>query len=167
MKLNSRDIFFSVALMVCSLSFAGPLPAPTIPNPANTTGALCAKTDQDYTEDRYQEKIPYCTRNVSSKLKKRVYAVYGVPEECQSQYTIDHFYPLSLGGNNTALNLWPEHKAVKRVRQNLEMDLYLKISNGDIKQDLALRTIEEAKLHPDLSLIPSGSYCDLNPKKTD
>ena len=57
-------------------------------------------------------------------------------------------------------NLWPEHKAVKAIRHNLENDLYRKIAAGKVTQSNALRMINEAKLHPDVSEIEEGDYCD-------
>ncbi|OGN27993.1 MAG: hypothetical protein A2941_03125 [Candidatus Yanofskybacteria bacterium RIFCSPLOWO2_01_FULL_49_17] len=47
-------------------------------------------------------------RKVSESLKKRVYRSYDIayPPPFGS-YELDHFIPLSLGGNNDIANLWP------------------------------------------------------------
>lgn len=151
-------------LSAFALSFAAgasSLPAPLIPD-ESTTGSLCTTDNADFTEYRYAEEIPYCERNVSTGLKNEIYREYGVPADCKSEYTIDHFYPLSLGGDNSRENLWPEHKAVKAIRSNLEMKLYKQISAGEITQKAALAQIRKSKMNPDASKITEGDYCDLN-----
>jgi hypothetical protein len=48
-------------------------------------------------------------RNVSVKLKKQIYANYGISyPEPSGSYELDHLVPLELGGDNTAENLFPE-----------------------------------------------------------
>jgi len=140
--------------------FAAEIPQPLIPDPQLTTGYLCSTKDNNFHEYRYREKIPYCKRNVSSAMKREIYLRYRIPAKCQSDYTIDHFYPLSLGGNNQFANLWPEHKAIKKIRQNLEQTLYENLRDGEITQARALSTIKEAKLNPDSSTIAKGNYCE-------
>lgn len=51
-------------------------------------------------------------RSVPLKLRKQIYAVYGVayPPPTGS-YELDHLVPLELGGNNDAANLFPEAAA--------------------------------------------------------
>lgn len=140
---------------------AAHLPAPLVPD-ETTPGSVCTTDHEDFTEYRYAEEIPYCERNVSSGLKNQIYRDYGVPSDCKSEYTIDHFYPLSLGGDNSRENLWPEPKAVKAIRNNLEMKLYKELSKGEITQKAALAQIRKAKLNPDQGKIADGDYCDLN-----
>jgi hypothetical protein len=151
----------TLALLIFAVeAFAGNLPAPLIPNSLYTPGTLCTRLDENYREDRYQEKIPYCKRRVANELKKRIYELYGIPQSCRKQYTIDHFYPLALGGNNQQANLWPEHLAIKRTRQNLEQQLYVQLRDGKITQARALTMIYEEKLRPDTNQIPTGDYCE-------
>ena len=121
---------------------------PEKPDPQMTSGDLCDENDPDFEGYRYKEKIAYCVRNVSFEDKKRIYEAYGVPENCRSQYTIDHFYPLSMGGNNQDANLWPEHKNVKATRQQLEQDLFEEIKEGKITQRKALEIILNEKMNP-------------------
>jgi hypothetical protein len=47
-------------------------------------------------------------RNVSTSLKNKVYASYGVKTRKPGQYEIDHLVSLQLGGSNDVANLWPE-----------------------------------------------------------
>lgn len=106
---------------------------------------ICSKENQDYAELRYPEQIPYCSRNVSLSLKNKIYAQYGIPTEDRVDYTIDHIIPLSIGGTNHPKNLWPEHKSVKALRQNLEMDVYTSLRSGKITQSDAIKLILEVK----------------------
>jgi hypothetical protein len=114
---------------------------PKIPNKEISPGNLCSLTNKDFKELRYQEKIPYCSRNVSTSLKDKIYNTYKIPKEERKNYTIDHIIPLSLGGSNDFKNLWPEHYEVKNTRQNLEYNLYIKIREGKINQDCAIKVI--------------------------
>ena len=151
--------FLAAALMTTVVG-AAQLPAPLVPD-HSTPGSLCTADHEDFTEYRYSEEIPYCERNVSSGLKNQIYRDYGVPNECKGEYTIDHFYPLSLGGDNSRENLWPEPKAVKATRNNLELRLYQQLSLGKITQKVALAKIRQAKMNPEPEKIADGDYCDL------
>lgn len=124
---------------------------PVVPFRQYTPGSLCTTSDGDFTQYRYRERIPYCERNVSVSLKKKIFKLYQVPARCESLYTIDHFYPLSLGGSNHPDNLWPEHKDVKTARQDVEFKLYQDLKNGRITQAQALAKIEGAKMNPPLA----------------
>ncbi len=146
------------ALFVLSLNQA--LAFPLTPNSKITTGSLCTTKDGDYTEDRYEEKIAYCKRNVSAEEKARIYRTYGIPKECWKRYTIDHFYPLSMGGSNNLDNLWPEHKYVKNTRMNLEMETFTRLQNGEITQKEALEIIKHDKLNPGSPESNNFNRCD-------
>ena len=132
---------------------------PFIPDSQATRGSLCSKRDSDYKQDRYPEKIPYCGRNVASSLKKDIYDDYGISSKCRKDYTIDHFIPLAIGGSNRRDNLWPEHKSVKALRQNLEMDLYNDIRTGALTQAEALQIIVDAKLNPPVQNPRDFEFC--------
>lgn len=120
---------------------------PQIPNSEISSGDLCTLDNPDFVEYRYDEKIPYCVRNVSTKLKKRIYKTYGIAEEEQKEYTIDHIVPLSIGGSNCIKNLWPEHFRVKATRPNLEKNLYEQLKNGEITQKEAIKIILDTKFN--------------------
>src|SRR5262245_32499514 len=96
-------------LLILSLSFPA-FPYPMTPDPSETPGELCTDSDSDFYEYRYKEEIAYCKRNVSSQLKANIYDEYEIPKDERRDYTIDHFIPLSIGGSNHQVNLWPEHK---------------------------------------------------------
>jgi len=142
MKIFFLGLALSLAFSIEGFSY------PTTPNPNLAQGALCDKKDVDYVGLRYQEKVPYCERNVSTKIKSDIYALYNIPEKCRKYYTVDHIIPLSLGGDNSAENLWPEHKKVKATRPYLEQELYDALRRGEIKQKYAIGVILESKFHP-------------------
>ncbi len=121
---------------------------PLRPNPEVTTGDYCDPRDNHFEGYRYKEKVATCYREVSKERKAHVYEIYGVPERCRRQYTIDHFVPLSMGGSNEKTNLWPEHKDIKATRQNLEQALYLQLKDGTISLRRALQMIRHAKMNP-------------------
>jgi len=48
-------------------------------------------------------------RNVPVRVKRQVYANYGIPyPQPSGTYELDHLIPLELGGNNSVANLFPE-----------------------------------------------------------
>ncbi|MEZ4751898.1 MAG: hypothetical protein R3B54_15075 [Bdellovibrionota bacterium] len=138
---------------------------PLIPNPKFTNGELCVVKDKDFDEYRYEEEIAHCKRNVSKSRRDKIYQNYNIPTRCRNDYTIDHFIPLSIGGNNHNENLWPEHKAIKAVRQDLEYDVYLDLRASKITQKEAVGIIRTAKLHPPVEEVQHelSDYNDCGP----
>ncbi len=126
---------------------------------SSVTGSLCTTNDSDFLEYRYSIQIPYCRRNVSTHQKRAIYDLYRVPRHCQKEYTIDHFIPLSLGGTNRVNNLWPEAKIIKKLRQNLELELFQQLQNGQITQAQAVEAIREAKFNPPISNPGAFQFC--------
>ncbi|MDH4467460.1 MAG: HNH endonuclease signature motif containing protein [Bacteriovoracaceae bacterium] len=129
---------------------------PIIPNPEMTPGGVCTKDSPDFSTYRYQQQIPYCARSVSTGLKNKIYEKYGIPSKCRKQYTIDHLIPLSIGGNNDIKNLWPEHKILKRSRQNLEVELFKKLEANQILQKDAIARVINEKLNPTVKPDPNS-----------
>ena len=121
---------------------------PYAPDSSLTPGEFCDRQDPDYLGDAYPEKIAKCERDVIYATKQKIYDLYSVKKSCQVNYTIDHFIPLSIGGDNSVQNLWPEHKAIKALRQNLELDLFQAVRDGKMSQAEAVRKIRHAKLNP-------------------
>ncbi len=83
---------------------AGPLP-----DHACTPGAVFATTTAEtICVTGYTKTV----RSVSTKLRKQLFAAYGVSYPPPSgAYELDHLVPLELGGNNDAANLFPEAAA--------------------------------------------------------
>lgn len=140
--------FVSVWFLMLGVGSLSHAAYPVIPNERLTPGALCSKSDSDFDGYRYGERIPHCRRDVSRSLKNRIYQQYGIPSRCRHRYTVDHFYPLSIGGNNSSKNLWPEHRFVKRLRMDLEQDVFEQLRDGRITQAEALDIIHEEKMNP-------------------
>lgn len=123
---------------------------PLTPDPVATPGSTCTANASDFEEYRYEEQIPYCHRNVSTKLKKEIYEFYNIEVSERKNYTIDHLIPLSIGGDNEEHNLWPEHKEVKALRPDLEWKLYVYLRDGKIRQKVAIERILKAKFNPEM-----------------
>lgn len=121
---------------------------PVKPNDNLTPGELCTAEDEDFVGYRYKEQLAFCERNVDHWTKTDIYNDYGVNLKYRGGYTIDHLVPLSIGGNNSVSNLWPEPKSVKRLRQNLEFEVYTAVKNGELTQAEAIQIILEAKFNP-------------------
>jgi hypothetical protein len=47
-------------------------------------------------------------RSVTTRIKNKVYAEYGIKKRKPKQYEIDHLVNLSIGGSNDITNLWPQ-----------------------------------------------------------
>ncbi len=147
--MNRPVTVLCVLLLSISTTFAsGKLPSPEHPNPDATPGELCDRGDTDFQGYRYKQKIPYCKRNVDSILKAEIYEDYSVQKSVRRNYTIDHFIPLSIGGNNHKSNLWPEHKKIKELRANLETEVYEAVRDGRMTQTEAVQKIIKAKMNP-------------------
>lgn len=135
---------------------------PLVPIDGMTPGEVCDVDNPDFERFRYEERIPYCKRNVSKSQKTRIYEAYNIPEECRGRYTIDHLIPLSIGGTNSELNLWPEHVLIKAERPDLEHDTFKLLAAGEITQEEAIETILEAKRNFSERLLRDDhAYCNL------
>ncbi len=141
-----RSLVIVLAVFVSSFGLASDK-YPTQPVDSMTPGALCESSPVR----RYPENIVYCDRNVDSQLKNEIIKQYdekfgySIRQMSRGDFKIDHLIPLSIGGSNSIENLWPQHKSVYAVTDNLELILFQKISVGKIKQADAVRVILEAK----------------------
>lgn len=135
---------FVVALVFLSQAWAMPL----IPDAGLTPGALCDESDSQFEGYRHHEQIPVCDRSVNRGKRRRVFDAYQIPDNERHNYTIDHFIPLSIGGNNSELNLWPEHVAIKRLRPDLEQDIFNAMARGEVTQKDAVEFIRSQKMAP-------------------
>jgi hypothetical protein len=84
-----------------------------------------------------------CIRNVTTAVKKRVYASYGLPDGNHTGYCnskqgceIDHLISLELGGSNDEGNLWPEpfqgEALNAHVKDQLENRLHVEVCAGNV-----------------------------------
>ena len=107
-----------------------------LPDSACTPGAVFADaTPAEICVPGYTKQV----RSVSTKLKKQLYAAYGIayPPPTGS-YELDHLVPLALGGSNDAANLFPEAASPTpgfKEKDVVEVYLYGEMCAGHI--DLA------------------------------
>ncbi|MBC7457374.1 MAG: hypothetical protein H7235_03790 [Bdellovibrionaceae bacterium] len=125
---------------------------PTQPLALLTPGVLCTEPDAY----RYPENIPYCSRDVDSKMKKAVIKLYmsqfpgfAITVETRNEYKIDHYIPLCMGGANVVENLWPQHMSIYQYTDNLELEICKELEAGAISQLVAVAKIKFAKNHID------------------
>jgi hypothetical protein len=94
---------------------------PLYPDPVLTPGDFFPDvTVADACTPRYAT----VARSVTKSERNAVFAAYGDPQDA-SLYTLDHFIPLSLGGSNSVLNLWPEPVAVPGSHEKDKVEDYL------------------------------------------
>ena len=127
---------------------------PLAPDARLTPGSLC----QDPDSYRYPEHIPYCERNVDSGEKWRIMQLYdttygyhtvALAKRDRSQFKIDHYLCLCMGGSNEETNLWPQHVSVGRLTDPLEQSTCDRMKAGTLKQVDAVALMKKAKAHPE------------------
>ena len=109
--------------------------------PIHTSGKLCSKTDPNYAEVRYQEKISYCKRHVTHKMKEIVAKLYGIPTKDWNLYEFDHLIPLGIGGNSSIENLWPQPIKEAKEKDKIEDAAFLCMKNATCTQKQAIEMI--------------------------
>lgn len=92
---------FDEAIKFSDCQARGPLPDPDC-----TPGAIFSEaTKEKICFSGYSKTV----RNVSQKLKKEIFKMYGIEYPVPfGSYEIDHLVPLALGGSNETANLWPK-----------------------------------------------------------
>lgn len=137
-----------LSVNVANASFIGKFEIPDGPNPQKTPGALC-----QHGRPRYDQKITYCDRNVSSHTKQEIIAQYDeefgfeIRQLPRGDFKIDHFIPLSIGGSNDISNLWPQHKTVYTITDPIESHVANLIAAGKISQADAIQAVKDCKLN--------------------
>jgi hypothetical protein len=75
-----------------------------LPNPKLTPGDVLKVDLATLCTPGYTRTV----RNVPVKIKRAVFAEYGIKNPQPGQYEVDHEVSLELGGSNSLANLWPE-----------------------------------------------------------
>lgn len=151
--MKTLTILSVVALFLAELAFAGNRGRfPENPDPVFTPGALCERADTY----RYPEHIPYCNRDVESETKWMIIDRYDRERGFEirprrTDFKIDHYIPLCMGGSNDEENLWPQHKTIYEKTDPLEEKLCRLMSLGRMKQTEAVDLIRKVK--NDLSIV--------------
>lgn len=147
---------FLVLLMMFSqtlLSYPFIAEYPQGPDAVLTPGSLCDRPD----EYRYRERIPYCSRDVDTRIKEDVFREYRqngfrLDPRKRRDYKVDHLIPLCAGGSNRENNLWPQHVSIYTKTDPLESIGCEKLKAGRIKQQKLVQMILDAKRN--LRLVP-------------
>jgi len=108
-----------------------------------TSGSFCTAKHSDFKEYRYKANIPICKRRVTSGVKTKVYNSYNVPKSERKNYTVDHYIPLFMGGDNSIENLWPQHRMLSTAK--IEQRLYFLLSGGRLSHNESLWFMLEIK----------------------
>jgi hypothetical protein len=139
------QIFFYALIPFCA--FASNPDFPTGPDENLTPGKLCDKP----TSYRYPENIAYCERDVTSSTKDELILKYDqelgfhIKTMDRKDFKIDHFIPLCAGGSNDPSNLWPQHKSLYEITDQVEPLICAKMAAGRLKQSYAIKLITTAK----------------------
>lgn len=137
-----------------STSFASFEQFPTNPSQELTPGSLCQRPDAY----RYPEHIKYCERDVSSRDKARIIESYdealgfNIRSLKRSDFKIDHYISLCIGGSNSSNNLWPQHRSVYELTDPIESKLCVLLQRGTISQQYAVDTLKHVKNNLDDAL---------------
>jgi hypothetical protein len=102
-----------------------------LPDPALTPGDTLEVTARDVCTPGYAGKV----RDVPVSVKRAVWIRYGYDKPPPGEWEIDHFVPLTIGGSNSILNLWPEPGAGRwnfHVKDRLEFRLHMEVCGGTI-----------------------------------
>lgn len=146
MRQNQLILIVSIYLFAASVVFASE-GYPQAPDVELTPGVLCKKA----AEIRYPEQINYCNRSVSTHLKWTVISRYTkkynftLNDTNRTEFKIDHYIPLCMGGANSVENLWPQHSSIYRVTDLLEETLCEAMAAGKLLQSQAIEKLKLGK----------------------
>ncbi len=124
---------------------------PETPHEKLTPGDVCDDADAF----RYPERIRYCNREVSKEHKAAIFITYDMElgfhtrEMNRTEFKIDHYIPLCMGGSNETENLWPQHKTIYQQTDPIEPLLCELMSSGQMLQAKAISIIRQVKRNPE------------------
>lgn len=124
-----------LALMNCSVSWAGDLPDPQLTPGVPSAAVVQSNIHQTICHRGYAQSIRP-PRQYTDRLKRKQIREYRYPDRDPRLYEEDHLIPLSLGGDPTdERNLWPEPRqgAWNAARKDeLEFVFYKMVCTGRI-----------------------------------
>lgn len=149
-----KSLALFAMMFVVSIGASAMEAFPKGPDQTLTPGDLCHRPDTY----RYPERVAYCERNVSSDEKREIFSKYDqlgfrTRSMNRADFKIDHYIPLCAGGSNDESNLWPQHKTIYVITDDLEALICEKMSAGRLLQKDAVTIIVEAKNN--LDRVPS------------
>jgi len=128
-----------------------------VPDPTLTPGAV-RTTDAADVCSRGTNQL----RHMSRERSDAIMAAYGLPGGRHEAYEIDHLIPLSIGGSDDDVNLWPEPRRMiepewsAERKDELEMRLHALVCAGRIDIVDAQKAIAEDG--PRLGCVTSTSF---------
>jgi hypothetical protein len=134
-----RVVFFYGAVLLLAASYALADDA-ILPNSKLTPGSVLTTDTTLICKPGYSKTV----RHTSGKLKRQIYAEYGVNARA-GHYEIDHLIPLGIGGADTRENLWPESYDTQPgnalAKDRLEDFLHTEVCSGRISITQAQKEI--------------------------
>lgn len=116
------------------------------PDPACTPGAVFAAASTPL-EKICVQGYTKTVRNVPQKLRKSVFAEYGISLPVpRGAYEVDHFIPLAIGGSNDIANLFPQPAKPPpgfHEKDIVENYLHQEVCAGRVALSVAQRQISE------------------------
>ncbi len=112
---------------------------PSLPNSTLTPGATLDVTREELCRSDYTspaDKIPIA-------LKQQTFDRYGISPDAIG-YNVDHLIPVSLGGSNSAKNLWPQSLSGEwnyHMKNRLETTLYKMVCKRSLELEKARQEI--------------------------
>jgi hypothetical protein len=118
------------------------------PDLSCTPGAAFNVTKEQVCTSGYSSSV----RDVTETEKNQVYAEYGIASHTTSEYEVDHFISLELGGDNDISNLWPEAASPTpgfHEKDKVENYLHEQVCNGamTLAQAQSLETSNWVKVY--------------------
>ena len=143
MKITAVTIFvfgFVLSLAVCAHSCQTD---GIYPDRECTPGSVYEQvTLEDICVPGYSARV----RHTTSATKRKVYEMYGIPEDRRKQYVLDHLISLQLGGRDEINNLFPQRRDPKpnsRDKDRIENFLKRSVCKGDMTLKEAQQAIRE------------------------
>ncbi|MBS1859944.1 MAG: HNH endonuclease [Acidobacteria bacterium] len=95
--------------------------------------------------DQLCQANPGKNRDVPVALRRKVFAMYGIPDADPKAYEVDYLITPALGGSDDIANLWPQSYSSTvwnaRVKDELEDRLRDLVCRGDLDLSTAQREI--------------------------